>query len=1560
MSPSDDRVAAALRAALKEIERLRERNRALAGDAAPADPIAIVGMACRYPGGISSPEDLWDVVAGGRDAVSGFPADRGWRTDELYHPDPDHPGTSYTRHGGFLHGMADFDAGFFGVSPREALAMDPQHRLLLETSWEAVERARIDPRTLRGSRTGVFAGVMYHDYANVAARSGEDVEGFLGTGGSIASGRVAYHLGLEGPAVTVDTACSSSLVALHWAMRALAAGECTLALAGGVTVLATPDLFIGFSRQRGLSADGRCKPFAAAADGTGWSEGVGVLVVERLSDARRNGHPILAVIRGSAVNQDGASNRLSAPNGPAQQRVLRQALASAGLSPADVDVVEAHGTGTELGDPIEALALSEVYGPERPSPLLLGAVKSNLGHTQAAAGVAGVIKMVLAMRHGVVPKTLHVDAPNPHVDWSAGALRLVTEPTTWPARDRPRRAGVSSFGISGTNAHVVLEEAPPQPPDTRNTPGDGRVVPWPLSGRTAPALRAQAERLSAFLRTHDDEVADIGLSLATSRTHFPHRAVLLGADRAELLAGLTALASGRPAPDLHHGVARGGGRQAMLFTGQGAQRAGMGAELHRVHRPFAEAFDAVAAELDRHLAIPIEEVVFAGPASPRAGLLDLTEYTQPALFAVEVALFRLLESFGVRPDVLAGHSVGEISAAHVAGVLTLEDAARLVTARGRLMQELPGNGAMISVRAAEAEVRALLGGLEDSVGVAAVNGPEAVVVSGAADAVLGLGAECERRGHTVKRLTVSHAFHSPLMRPMLDRFRAVAETLAFAEPRLPIVSTVTGKVASTELTEPGHWVDQVGATVRFADAITHLYESGVRTFVEVGPAAVLSAMGDTVLGDAPDAAFVPCLRRDVPEDRALTGALARLHAEGATVDWSAFYRDVGAQRADLPTYAFQHRRYWPDGGAAEDDPGPAPTDEAESAFWDALGQGDLDLLSDTVGAGSAGARAALDAAQPVLAGWRRRRAEDARADRWRYRVGFRPVAESGAASPSGAWLAVVPEGWREDAFTAACLRALGDAPTTLVEVGSAAPGRDAMCGPLDSALTGPAPAGVLSLLALAARPHPVHPMIPAALTGSLALIQELAERGVHAPVWSVTSGAVSIGAGDPIRAPEQAQIWGFGQVVRLEHPELWGGLIDLTDSAGDVNPGRLGAILAGSPGEDQLALRRSGLFARRMVRAPLAVRRGGRWSPRGTTIITGGTGAVGLRVARALAADGADHLVLVSRTGPEAVGVREAEAELRALGARVTVARCDVADRRQVAALIERVEDEGAVVRSVFHGAGVLQSRPLRDLREEEAATIVTGKVAGAVNLADVLAGRDLDTFVLASSTAGVWGSRWQAVYAAANAFLDAFAQRCRDRGIPATSIAWGPWAGDGMAAGDEAQRHFARRGLPPMSPALAVAAMRGSVNAGETALTIADLDWATFAPAHAAAGRSSLFADLPDARRALTADAGHGDEAIAEAAARLPESELKALLLDRVRAETAVVFGFDDTRAIDPDADLRELGLESMTAVELRNRLRAATGTRIPPAALYDHATPATLTETLMAELTHDRGGAR
>ncbi|MEV0643293.1 beta-ketoacyl synthase N-terminal-like domain-containing protein, partial [Streptomyces sp. NPDC050619] len=880
-----------LKRATADLRHSRQRVQEL--EAAAHEPVAIIGMACRYPGGVSDPDGLWDLLVDGGHGIGPFPDDRGWDLDAV---------SAAASGGGFLHDATDFDAEFFGISAREAVAMDPQQRIVLESTWEAIESAHLDPTALRGSETAVFMGAMAQEY-RAGAEDGARGLHLTGNAGSVLSGRIAYTLGLTGPALTVDTACSSSLVALHLASHALRTGECALALAGGVTVMSTPSTHLEFGRQGGLSADGRCRSFADSADGTGWSEGVGVLLLERLCDARRNGHRVLAVVRGSAVNQDGASNGLTAPNGPSQQRVIEQALINARLSADQIDAVEAHGTATTLGDPVEAQALLATYGRAHTAerPLLLGSVKSNLSHTQAAAGVAGVIKTVQAIRHGIVPRTLHVDEPNTHVDWSDGTVRLVTGNTPWPETGQPRRAAVSSFGISGTNAHAVIEQAPADDaPDPAPAPAP---VPLVLSGRTPQALADQAARLRTALDRADTppRVDALARALATTRTAFEHRSAFVTADPATVTAALTSLADGTPVPGLLRHTAT-DTPTAFLFSGQGAQRLGAGRESY-------DRFPAFRAALDEALALlppGVREAMWGTDASA----LNHTGTAQPALFALEVALFRLLESWGVRPDFVAGHSIGEIAAAHVAGVLSLADACTLVTARASLMADLPEGGAMTAVRASEEQVRPYL---TADVAVAAVNGPASVVLSGPADAVGEIAARLATDGHRTTPLRVSHAFHSPLMEPMLADFAQALSGISFHPPRIPLVSNLTGTLATPDdLCDPDYWVRHVRETVRFADCLGALAGHGVRTFLELGPDAVLTGLVPEAAPE--DGVALATLREDTPETTALATALAALHTTGVHVDWTRYFADTPAHPIDLPTYAFQRRRHWPAAG----------------------------------------------------------------------------------------------------------------------------------------------------------------------------------------------------------------------------------------------------------------------------------------------------------------------------------------------------------------------------------------------------------------------------------------------------------------------------------------------------------------------------------------------------------------------------------------------------------------------------------------------------------------------
>ncbi|MEU9608108.1 type I polyketide synthase [Streptomyces sp. NPDC048057] len=1748
----------------------------------PDEPVAVVAMACRFPGPVDdvrTPEELWRLLADGADATSAFPADRGWDLASLYDPDPDRPGTSTTRRGGFLRRAADFDAAFFGLSPREARATDPQQRLLLETAWEVVERAGIAPTALRGSDTGVFVGVMHGDYAGrLLHRGGHEQEAHLalGSAGSVASGRISYTLGLEGPAVTVDTACSSSLVAMDWAARALRSGQCSLAVAGGATVMASPAPFVAFSRLRGLAPDGRCKPFSAAADGTAWGEGIGLVLLERLSDARRNGHPVLAVLRGSAVNGDGASNGLTAPSGSAQERLIADALASAGLTPADIDAVEAHGTGTPLGDPIEARALLAAYGPERPAdrPLWLGSLKSNLGHTQAAAGVAGVIKTVLAMRHGVLPRTLHLDEPSPGVDWASGALRPLTREQPWrPAPGQPRRAAVSAFGIGGTNAHVILEEVAAE----RDAAADGEhgpaaaQLPFLLSGADADALRAQARRTAAFLRERPEQpLGDVVFSAATTRAALRHRAAVPAHDRVALLGELDRLAAATTAP----APVRTAPRLALLFTGQGSLRPGLGRELHAAHPVFADAFDALCARFDA-VGVgdrPLRESLWPAPGRD-ADALDRTDVAQAGLFAFEVALFRLLASWGVRPDVLAGHSVGELAAAHVAGVLTEDGAVDLVAARGRLMQRLPADGAMVVLDATEDEVTAELQRTPAAAGpvaIAAVNGPRSIVVSGAEPAVAAVALTFAARGHRTERLGTHHAFHSPLVEPVLTGLAGAASRVAFHEPRIPVVSTLTGRPATgDDLRSADYWVRHARRPVRFADAVRHLAdEAGVSAFLEVGPAAHLTSAALSTVGEVGDRVFTATTRRGHPEPGTLLTALARLHVHGIPVDWEAVRRGHSgppARRIDLPTYPFQRARHWlavPDATATGPAHPTAPTtghpvlttttslpdtdrllstgrlsEAGQPWLRDHVVHGRVlvpaTVLADlalTTGAtcdlgeleeltlllplhlpgpdGHVEVQVALGAPDPSgrrTVDVHARPGDDGPLGAWTHHATGRlgpstadpdrapgdeeswPPADAVPVDLTGAYERLAAAGhaygtafrcvralWRHGDDLLADVRlpddtgadaqrydlhpALFDAALHASLLLPAEPGRPAGTGRLPFALRGvgrhaagatavrvrlrptgdhtvaadltdPAGRPVLRVAELTTRPvsdagaaprpeplyrpqwKPLGGAQPPPTTWEMSTPDDLglatalpdAMRsvppggGAPVPVPIVVSLAPPGPAADPTAAAHDlvtralellrgrlpalapgtrlvlvtrgatgpdpdlpaAAVWGLARSAQSEYPGRLA-LFDVDDHPESLH--RLSAVLASD--EPQLAVRAGTVHVPRLTRpAPAGPAPAGTFPADGTVLITGGTGALGALLAGHLSErHGVRRLLLTSRSGPDAPGARELVERIEQTGARVDVVACDAADRSALARLIA---EHGADLTAVVHTAGVLDDGVLEGQTPDRIAAVLRPKADAAWHLHELTEDLPLARFVLFSSAAGLLGNPGQAGYAAANSFLDALALHRTARGLPALSLAWGPWGagGGGMAA---------RTGRTDDGVLRAVTAAEGlalfdaALTTGEPVLAPLPLDptasrsrRAVPPPLHdlvpppaKVATRSEDTGPVPDE----TPGAWHGR------LAQLPAADRAPALLALVREAVADVLGHRGAAAVTPNRALGELGLDSLAAVQLRNRLGLLTGLDLPPTLTFDLPTCQQLTDHLLTRLSEappPQGGA-
>jgi amino acid adenylation domain-containing protein len=1539
------------------------------------EPIAIVGMSCRAPGGVVDLESYWALLKEGRDVIGPFP--ERWDVNALFDPDPEAAGKSYTREGGFLQDVDQFDAGFFGISPREAIAMDPQQRLVLEVVWEALERAGLRPDALNESMTGVYLGSMGSDYGQLNA-SLEAMDGHVATGqaSSVLSGRVSYVLGLQGPAMTVDTACSSSLVALHLACSGLRQGECDLALAGGVQVMSTPSFFVEFSRLRGLAPDGRCKSFSAAADGVGWSEGCGVLVLKRLSDAKRDGDRVLAVLRGSAVNQDGRSQGLTAPNGPSQQRVIRRALSVSGLAASDIDAVEAHGTGTTLGDPIEAGALAAVFGPTRQKekPLYIGSSKSNLGHTSAAAGVLGVMKMVLALQHERLPKTLHAETPSAHIAWEGSGLSLLQEPRLWPRRaERPRIFGVSAFGVSGTNAHVVVEEAPVEAAialapaaDAAEAAAAASSLPplpaWPvlLSARSEAALKGQAERLREHVLAHPDlALVDLAYSLATTRTAFEHRAAIVADSREGLLSALEALAQGRPAPQTALGRARGEGKVVFVFPGQGSQWQGMALSLLDTSPVFRARLEACEAALAPHVNWSLLSVLHSEDES----LLDRIDVVQPVLFAVMVALAAVWRAIGISPDAVVGHSQGEVAAAVVAGALSLEDGAKIVALRSQALKRLAGKGGMIAVELGVEALREHLSKWGERLSIAAINSPHATLVSGDAEVLDAFAADLMAAEIFARKVRVDYASHCAQVEAVRDD---LLDNLAGLSPRaaeLPLYSTVTGAIVDGSELDADYWYRNLRQIVRFGEAAEGLLADGFRFFVEVSPHPVLTLALQETLEPA-QGVVVGSLRRGEGSHSRLLLSLAELYSRGLAFDWPSFFAPHAPRRVALPTYAFQRERFWLEARRQRAD---SPTVvRYDDKFWAAVESEDLDVLGGALQVDDHMDQQALVTLLPKLSNWRRKQHALGTIDRWRYRIQWQPLSGTfSRADLAGTWLLLVPPATVAQELALRLGSSLTDlgGEVSVIALGEPETDRSYLAQRLRESL-GEAPSlrGILSLVALDEQPLPGFAPVPAGLALTLSLFQALGDLDIEVPVWSLSRGAVSVGRSDRLESPVQALLWGFGYVAGLDMPQRWGGLLDLPIQLDKRALERIMAALANDSGEDQLAVRSTGIFARRLVRAATSDSIAERnYKPNGTILITGGTGAIGGHVARWLAHQGAEHIVLVSRQGAGAPAAGALSTELTALGARVTLAACDIADRQAFASLLEELEAQNSLPRSVFHAGGIGQLLPLASSTPADLAAVLSAKVTGAQNLHELLRGHSLDAFVLFSSGAGVWGSALQAGYASGNAFLDALAEQRHADGLTATSIAWGLWADGGMGDTTEGVKYFTRRGMLPMPSPIAIRALEWSLDHNETTVAVANIDWNRFAPSYTAARRRPLLDGIAEARDALTqsetlAPAGEVSERLAYLNQLSTDEEKEQALLELVRREVATVLALTSPSQLEIDRPLQEIGLDSLMAVEIRNRLAAAIGQRLPATLVFNHPTSQAMAAALVTALKNAR----
>ncbi|NVJ08010.1 SDR family NAD(P)-dependent oxidoreductase, partial [Myxococcus sp. AM001] len=1484
---------------------------------ARTEPIAIVGMGCRFPGGADSPEAYWKLLEEGRDAVRREPASR-----------RQGPESGAPRWGGYLEEVDGFDADFFGISPREAASLDPQQRLLLEVSWEALEDAGQNPEKLLGSSTGVFVGITGNDYERVLPMGADQLDAYYitGNGHCFPPGRVSYVLGLQGPSLAVDTACSSSLVAVHLACQSLRLGECNLALAGGVNLILDSLSTEMIERTQSLSPNGRCSTFDAWANGFVRGEGCGVIVLKRLSDAQAQGDTILAVVRGSAINQDGRSTGLTAPNVLAQQALLRQALANARVEPSAIGYIEAHGTGTSLGDPIEVEALADVVGAPRAdgSRCALASVKTNLGHLESAAGIAGLMKVVLSMRHERIPRHLNFTRLNPRIRMEGTAFVIPAEGALpWARSEKRRLAGVSSFGMSGTNAHIVLEEAPARavPSVAPSRPASHLLL---LTAKSEDALVEQARQYASHLSAHPElDAADVCFTANTTRARFNHRSVVVGESTQALAEALRGFARG----ELSDAVASGEAaprapRVAFLFTGQGSQYAGMGRELYAASPVFRDALDQCA----RLLRPRMELLPVLFPAEGAHSPIDQTEYSQPALFALEYALAQVWKGWGVVPHAVMGHSVGEFAAAVVAGHLSLEDGLALITERGRLMQALPPGGAMLSVFATEAQVRPLLEPHLDQVSLACLNAPGQVVLSGAGAVLARLDAELQAQGVRTKALVVSHAFHSPLMEPMLDALEAQAARVTPLSGAIPLVSNVTGRPVGTgELGAPGYWRRHAREPVRFQQGTESLRELGIDVFVEVGPTATLLGLGRACLGE--QAAWIASLRKGRPDAEQVLGALGRLFLQGHDVDWRAVDPEPSRGKVALPTYPWRRQRYWPVVSAR------LPVERSESA-----------PAHD-----GAVAATTLDAASLLQV-------------RWEASTASGP--DEGAP---GAWMLLCDQGGVGEAL-AARLEQRGVPHVKVYAGASSVPGALAV-DPADGVALAKLwrerfpqslpRAGVVHLWGLdvpgVESPGALRSSARERCISVVSALRALeSSEALSGRLWVVTREACAVEAGGAPVEPSQALLWGLGRVAALEHPERWGGLVDLESAGGDAQVAALEEVLTrgAGEGEEQLALRGGRRFVPRLAQCPLPPARTATLEAAATYLITGGQGELGLHVARWMVSQGARHLVLTARSAfPEraeweALAARGGDVAARILavqaleaaGATVVLARADVSRHEQLAELLEQVRTTMPPLKGVVHAAGVSTHARLRELDASALDAVLAPKVEGAWHLHALTREVSLDFFVLFSSISAVWGSVGSGHYAAGNAFLDALAQHRRALGLPATSINWGPWAGRGMASPD-AQRWLANMGVDSLEVGEGVAWFERLLGADLTQATVARVRWERFKPIYEARGRRPFLEAMGAEAAAPT---------VAPAASPAPVLGRDALE-SAVRQQVAGVLGLDPKRPIPSGRGFADLGMDSLMAVELRERLQRVVGQPLSATLVFNYPNVQALTEYLV-----------
>ena len=1542
------------------------------------EPIAIIGMGCRFPQA-KDPQSFWQLLRHGVDAIAQVPQER-WDIDEFYNLEPGTPGKMYTRWGGFLNGVDSFDASFFGISPREVERMDPQQRLILEVAWESLENAGIAPETIAGSQTGVFVGIGNYDYCRLLTKDLDRVNAYDGTGNTlcIAANRLSYFLNLRGPSLVTETACSSSLVALHFACRSLQSGETNQCLVGGVSLMLSPEPTITYSHARMMAADGRCKTFDASADGYVRGEGCGVIVLKRLADALRDGDKIQAVVKGTAVNQDGQSNGLTAPNGPSQQAVIRQALANAGVSPTEISYVEAHGTGTALGDPIEVKSLKAVLMPrEADKPCWLGSVKTNIGHLEAASGMAGIIKVVLALQNKEIPPHLHFERLNPYISLEETTFEIPTELKSWSVGTESRLAGVSAFGFGGTNCHAILGEAPDPIAETKVQPPERPYQLLALSAKSYAALLALAQNYQDFLSCNSEvSLADVCFTANTGRSHFDYRLAITAKSTSHLQVQLADFTTGKNSAELaisSKSLPKKRPKIAFLFTGQGSQYLEMGKQLYESEPTFRTALELCDRLLRPYLPQPLLSILY--PRELEINYLNETAYTQPALFALEYALFQVWQSWGIEPKIVMGHSVGEYVAACVAGVFSLEDGLKLIAARSRLMQALPLNGEMVAVFATEAKVLAAIQPYSDKVAIAAINGRQSMVISGEHHAISAVISALQDEGIKTKKLQVSHAFHSPLMEPMLAEFKQIAAEVNYSSPRMKLISNVTGELATAEIATPEYWCRHVRQQVKFAQSMDVLYAQGYNVFVEIGSKPTLLAMSRSCLPtDAIESiSFLPSLYPKREDWQQMLLSLAGLYVRGVSVNWTNFEQHYCRQRLpQLPTYPFERQRYWAD----------FPTNtSSQNAIANLLNQSSTPKLIQQLESGGKFSPDELKLLPKLLEALTQQNAQQATTElfkNWLYEVEWQPksrqavaLTKNGGSKTSGNWLIFADGG----GVGVALAQLLGDRGhnCTLVYPGDSYNSKTTGMWQIDP--TNPADFERIYLEALG-KDRPLQGVIylwslESELTANLTisslaqaqtvgvgsllpLLQALGKVKGSASssprLWLVTRGVVPVGTSLPSVA--QAAVRGLGKVAALEYPEIFGGMLDLAPEIAENEVTKLLAEIDDSQGEDDLAFRNGQRYVPRLMRKQVPESSAITWRSDGTYLVTGGLGALGLKVAQWMVEQGVRQLVLTGRS--RATGqAKESIARMEEAGAKVIVAQADVADREDMVRVFAEIESSMSPLRGVIHAAGVSGYEAIAEMNLATLESVIRPKVLGAWILHELTQELALDFFVSFSSISSVWGSKGQAHYAAANHFLDVLAHYRQKRNLPALTINWGPWAGGGMALA-EFQTWLARMGIIGLEPEQAIATLGYLLNTNCPQTTVANIDWVLFKDLYEAKGKKPLLEFVEGQPQSTTPQQQPTQKSeILQQLASAATSDRQSLLTTYLQREVTRVLKLPQLP--EPQQGLFALGMDSLMAVELVDAIRTQLQAELPISEFMQAADIATLTALLMKQFAPD-----